>query len=109
MKQNVGFSAIIIAFIALAIRTGTPVAQPGQSGRAQAPTPETNPTPTEMLAGPWLATRSFFRAADPPEAPAIDFDVPASVQSCAAAGETCGTQLAKYFGISVPNHVQFLI
>jgi hypothetical protein len=103
MRQNVGLSAIIIAAFALMIRTGAPGPQPEQPARTQNAQPQASPTatpPAEILEGPWLATRSFFRSADD-----LDQRMPNGPISL----KTPPAQLADYFGIPDSSHIQFLI
>jgi hypothetical protein len=118
MRQNVGLSALIFAAIAFVIRTGAPGEQSGLSARIPNTQPQAaankNPTQWETLEGPWLATRAFFRTADKPGQPMlngpIDFETPSSIQGClTTSARSCRTQLVQYFGISDPNHIQFLI
>jgi len=119
MRQNVGLSALIIAAIAFVIRFGAPGTQPGMTARSQPQGAADQTADQKVLDGPWVATRSFFHSPDDPVLPVlngpdhaidIDFKKPSSVRDCVAVlAGGCRGQLAHYFGISVTNHVQFLI
>jgi hypothetical protein len=121
VKQNLGFSAVILAAIAFVIRSGAPGPPQAPPSSAQSSQPQTGATGStsseEMLEGPWLATRLFFHAASNPDTPplaraSVDFKTPDSVRECVSGLEIfCGAQLAHYFGIpdGEASLIQFLI
>ncbi|MFZ0592050.1 MAG: hypothetical protein WAM39_16410 [Bryobacteraceae bacterium] len=126
MEKHLGLSAGVLALLALAVhvsyppaqdgtpssgikaaRTARPVAKPGESGKASPQEARTDLT-DEHLEGPWLASREFLYAEDPPALPDPDgsqldpFQV-SKVSACAK-GATCRQNLKAFFGLNQGEH-----
>ncbi len=122
MKQNVGLSALIIAALAVVMRPGAPGPPADQTAPSAKSAPKSgsgaSPPTSEILEGPWLATRSFFLKADDPDQDVLingthGLKTPSTVQACVNAPADCPEYvggLSEFFGIPAPAHnVRFLI
>ncbi|HTT65141.1 MAG TPA: hypothetical protein VMG35_24995 [Bryobacteraceae bacterium] len=117
MKENAGFTAAIIALVALAAHvvgpTGREAGPAGQAEtgakakKAHAQQAEEPGTPYE---GPWIATRHFFAPYEPPASIAQNVDVknPRAILRCSG-DPKCLPQLQQFFGLSNTDNVECLL
>jgi hypothetical protein len=130
MNRNAGFSAGILALLAVVFHVATPnAAEKETPGRAseQVEKPKAAPKPKpskpdkskeklkveDFSEGPWRATRSFFGAVEAPKLPTlqnkkIDLKNVKDTQDCAAQ-IPCASDIATLFGLSADDDVESLL
>lgn len=124
MRQNLGLSAGVLAFLAVIFhvsnrpaterQAGSPISQTASQKKGAQTKSSDEPPPGEtQIEGPWLATRAFFyrEAGEFPELrdkTKVDFRNTDDVTRCATQ-DTCPEQLRAYFGIDDDCKPDFLV
>jgi hypothetical protein len=113
VNRNAGFTAGIVALLALMARVVAPtahgqssqdLAENGKAKKGQGQPAAGTPQPYE---GPWMATRHFFHPYDFPSSP-LDFRKPEEILKCSA-DANCLQGLQQFFGLSKADGVECLL